>query len=745
MSSAEARNAASPASDRVRVLQVARGAARQQAWHDWQACMARANVRAVVHHITLAAPADARALAASLAAATPTPGGAPLGEASIAPRLQRAFDAPGALVCIEIENGTGTNAPDVACLVAWFTPILAALHHASFLVLVDPPAPSSDVERLPADVELLLAALVPAPLPLTSHTWTAWLPNVWRELARDPSDAAAQARAVPELPARTLDAVERAWDRGDLVEGLTLPGEGARGPTFTRVATPCTESSPAARAVLRAAFRCAAQRIAQRAEELESPVDGAEVVRLAALAASLGDTPDCDATTRMLAIALRAMHGFIAPTGHPNAGDLIDAFAAAWSPGSPPPRGSAFAALELVRLAERQKDEAGARQVLQVLDQRAIAPESLPGDGAERESLRMAVAGVRVTLALGELRKSRARIAALRERRGRADRMTRAWIGTLDAMLGLVDDDRGRAAQHLMLALADLRALGGRRAALDATLAASVLAERAGACRVSLDLLRAAMPDVATLGDPWVRAHVALHAAWRHIASASSASPGDAWLRDAHVASRLTGSESLRAWVQTIDELESRVFPDDDALRVVDEPLPPPTPRPTVADLFLHLGGTDAGHDAAVDPSWTASPWARLAARRAMREIDPAARLAQAPGVPALRDDDLVVLGAAHLLRLPGGAWVDLTGAPLLARLLEPLLDAHRSARGTPVSADALIETLWGASDEHEVLLNRLHQTVSRLRRVGLRDLVLTGAGGYCLRPNASVIRVDDP
>ncbi len=71
-------------------------------------------------------------------------------------------------------------------------------------------------------------------------------------------------------------------------------------------------------------------------------------------------------------------------------------------------------------------------------------------------------------------------------------------------------------------------------------------------------------------------------------------------------------------------------------------------------------------------------------------------------------------------------------------------MTAHRIAPSTPsLSAEALVAAGWpGERLSPESAKNRLHVALAKLRKLGLRDVLLRYVDGYALSPGLRVIRL---
>lgn len=132
-------------------------------------------------------------------------------------------------------------------------------------------------------------------------------------------------------------------------------------------------------------------------------------------------------------------------------------------------------------------------------------------------------------------------------------------------------------------------------------------------------------------------------------------------------------------------------------------------------------------------PLWKRAFMLRLAMKRLLAVLPPAV---VDEVLAAAADPDaaaLVVFDHGRSVRLPGGAWLSFESAPMLTRLLAGITRAARA--GVVARADALMDAAWpeDAGRQDESTLNRLHQAISRLRRMGLRAWLTADEGGWTL------------
>jgi tetratricopeptide (TPR) repeat protein len=100
----------------------------------------------------------------------------------------------------------------------------------------------------------------------------------------------------------------------------------------------------------------------------------------------------------------------------------------------------------------------------------------------------------------------------------------------------------------------------------------------------------------------------------------------------------------------------------------------------------------------------------------------------------------LLVERDGNWFETPSHVRVDCRRSPVLRRLLVKLARERSQARGTPVAAQALIDEVWrGQRMRHESAVGRLYFAITKLRRLGLRDLLLSDGEGYLLDPETDV------
>lgn len=127
-------------------------------------------------------------------------------------------------------------------------------------------------------------------------------------------------------------------------------------------------------------------------------------------------------------------------------------------------------------------------------------------------------------------------------------------------------------------------------------------------------------------------------------------------------------------------------------------------------------------------------------AERALRDAVPPPSTELPPSAP-----ELVIPDDARWFRLDGAPSVDLSGRDALRRILAALRDRRRDAAGTPLSFEELVGAGWpGETVERRAAQNRLYVAISKLRSLGLRDVLVHGPEGYCLRADIPLRRLGE-
>jgi predicted ATPase/Tfp pilus assembly protein PilF len=103
---------------------------------------------------------------------------------------------------------------------------------------------------------------------------------------------------------------------------------------------------------------------------------------------------------------------------------------------------------------------------------------------------------------------------------------------------------------------------------------------------------------------------------------------------------------------------------------------------------------------------------------------------------------DALILGpGARSFRAPLGEWVDFRRRQPLRKILLCLVEQLRAKPGAGTALDPLIERAWpGEKIQSEAAANRLYVALASLRKLGLKECLLSRDDGYLLDPATRVI-----
>jgi predicted ATPase len=180
-----------------------------------------------------------------------------------------------------------------------------------------------------------------------------------------------------------------------------------------------------------------------------------------------------------------------------------------------------------------------------------------------------------------------------------------------------------------------------------------------------------------------------------------------------------------------------------DALAAIDgAPRSPPRadslPRTPLLDLVSAVVARDVPRFERLSASLAADVHARVIARTFASALR-APSAAPPPPVEALS-----IGPEGRYFAVPGEEPVSLARRRPLAKILDVLADARRDRPGAPVSWTALLAAAWpGERVLESAGAHRVRVALSTLRKMGLRDHLMSSADGYWLDPARKVVRPD--
>ena len=297
-----------------------------------------------------------------------------------------------------------------------------------------------------------------------------------------------------------------------------------------------------------------------------------------------------------------------------------------------------------------------------------------------------------------------------------------AGLGHLEAAAGRAEE----ATRHYREALELLGAVDDRRTVGVVGDRLALLALERGDPSAALPLLDAARADLRAVGDRGLEGVVSAHRAvalalagrdQEAVASLDSAARALDRIDDARIAAAL---RLARSWVELAGK--------------------GPGARREAADRALEAARADQrrlavapGEDPFVE---YVSDLRRALAGALARELDGPPREA-GHGIGCLE-----VNGRGEWVSLEGGTPIHLT--PVIARLLDRLVDERLARPGQPLGLEELARCLW--PDERlapRVTGARIYSAVAKLRRLGLATVLVRQSGGYFLHPAVRCARQD--
>lgn len=356
----------------------------------------------------------------------------------------------------------------------------------------------------------------------------------------------------------------------------------------------------------------------------------------------------------------------------------------------------------------------------------------------------------RALLAAGEVDAARrnldraAQAYAAAGARGREAEAT-AWLGAVTASAG--DLASARALLERAAALA-----GGDRVVAPF---ARMLLARAAADVGDLAAARGALDEVARAAEADDDARAAAEAAILRGLVARDAGDADA-AREALARARDVAAERgldadaavARGWLGVLAREAGRA--EAYALLAEARDACARAGRASAALIFAeHLAALDAevGRAEAAQTALAAAPRPAvpsLGDAIAARVSGAAARAAATPAPPPPPDDALVVGAGGGWFRAPGGSRVGLERRRSLALLVDRLAAERLAKPGAALSSAALFAAAWpGERALASAGTHRVRVALASLRKMGLRELLVTTPDGYLLATATPLVRVD--
>lgn len=90
---------------------------------------------------------------------------------------------------------------------------------------------------------------------------------------------------------------------------------------------------------------------------------------------------------------------------------------------------------------------------------------------------------------------------------------------------------------------------------------------------------------------------------------------------------------------------------------------------------------------------------------------------------------------------ISGGARVDLSTKGPLRRIFRAIVTAHRTSPSRGLTVSEVFDAGWfGEKADPEAVAGRVYSAISKLRRMGLGDVLVRANAGYLLAPRCCVI-----
>lgn len=111
------------------------------------------------------------------------------------------------------------------------------------------------------------------------------------------------------------------------------------------------------------------------------------------------------------------------------------------------------------------------------------------------------------------------------------------------------------------------------------------------------------------------------------------------------------------------------------------------------------------------------------------------------PSASRIPTRSLFIAREAEYFSVSGGPRIDLSTRGPLRRIFCAIVKAHRDAPRRGLTVNEIFDAGWfGEHAEPEALAGRVYSAISKLRRMGLGEVVMRSEAGYQLDPRCCVI-----
>jgi hypothetical protein len=111
------------------------------------------------------------------------------------------------------------------------------------------------------------------------------------------------------------------------------------------------------------------------------------------------------------------------------------------------------------------------------------------------------------------------------------------------------------------------------------------------------------------------------------------------------------------------------------------------------------------------------------------------------PSASRIPTRSIFVARDGEYFTVSGGARIDLSSKGPLRRIFRAIVTAHRTSPSRGLTVNEVFDAGWfGERAQPEALAGRVYSAISKLRRMGLGDVLARTDAGYLLDPRCCVI-----